>query len=124
MVSMQARKVLGAAGATLVVGAALVGAAGPAAADDLPAGCTTADMTGVMSGVSAGMAAYLFTHPDVNDFFTGLQGLPKTQVRDETEAYLVANPDVRAALESIRQPSRDFRDRCNLPQRAMVLADI
>ena len=53
MVSMQARKVLGAAGATLVVGAALVGAAGPAAADDLPAGCTTADMTGVMSGGSA-----------------------------------------------------------------------
>ena len=32
-------------------------------------------MTGVMSGVSASLAVYLLGHPDVNDFFTGLQGL-------------------------------------------------
>ena len=102
----------------------LVGGVGPASADELPPGCTTADMTSVMSGVSAAMAIYLFTHPDVNDFFTGLQGLPKTQVRDQTEAYLVANPDVRTELQNIRAPSRDFRDRCNLPQRALILADL
>lgn len=63
---------------------------------DPPAGCTTADMTGVMSGVSAALAGYLLTHPDVNDFFTGLQGLPKTVVRDRTEDYLNANPTVRS----------------------------
>lgn len=80
-------------------------------------------MTGVMSGVSAAMASYLFTHPDVNTFFTGLQGQPKQAVRDQTEAYLNANPDVRADLEAIRQPSRDFRTRCNLPQRGLILAD-
>lgn len=40
-----------------------------------------------------------------------------------TEAYLNANPNVRADLEAIRRPSRDFRDRCNLPQRALILAD-
>ncbi len=95
-----------------------------AQADDLPPNCTSADMTGVMSGISAAMSAYLFTHPDVNAFFSGLQGLPKTQVRDETEAYLNANPNVRAELDAIRQPSRDFRDRCNLPQRALILADV
>ena len=59
-------------------------------------------MTGVMSGASAAMAAYLFTHPDVNAFFSGLQGLPKAQVRDETESYLAANPAVHAELEAIR----------------------
>jgi hypothetical protein len=40
-----------------------------------------------------------------------------------TEAYLDANPGVRAELEAIRQPSQDFRTRGNLPQRALILAD-
>lgn len=113
-----------AAAVTLAAGVIVLGPAGPARADDLPPGCTSADMTGVMSGISAAMSAYLFTHPDVNAFFTGLQGLPKTQVRDQTEAYLNANPTVRADIEAIRAPSRDFRDRCNLPQRALILADL
>lgn len=108
---------------TLCAGAALLGSAGPAAADDLPPGCTTADMTAVMSGVSAALAGYLFSHPDVNDFFTGLQGLPKTQVRDQTAAYLAANPGIQADLDGLRAPARAFRDRCGLPQRALVLAD-
>ena len=117
-----------AAAAALGAGAILIAPGGfltpRAHADDLPPNCTSADMTGVMSGISAAMSAYLFTHPDVNSFFSGLQGLPKAQVRDETEAYLNANPDVRADLDAIRQPSRDFRDRCNLPQRGLILADV
>jgi len=80
-------------------------------------------MTAVMSGVAAATSIYLFGHPDVNAFFTGLQGLPKVEVRDRTEAYLAANPGVRADLDGIRAPSRDFRDRCQLPQRALILAD-
>ncbi|MGV1086381.1 MAG: heme-binding protein [Mycobacterium sp.] len=104
-------------------GAVLFGVPGTALADP-PAGCTTADMTGVMSGVSAALAGYLLTHPGVNDFFTGLQGLPKVEVKARTEEYLNANPDVRADLEGIRAPSVDFRTRCNLPQRALILADI
>ncbi len=119
---------LRAVAAALGAGVILVAPAGlptpRAQADELPPNCTSADMTGVMSGISAAMSAYLFTHPDVNAFFSGLQGLPKTQVRDETETYLNANPNVRADLEAIRQPSRDFRDRCNLPQRALILADV
>lgn len=102
--------------------AALLAAPGVAAADP-PPGCTTADMTGVMSAASAALADYLFTHPEVNAFFTGLQGLPKTAVRDQTESYLDANPSVRAELENIRSASREFRARCNLPQRALILAD-
>ena len=108
---------------TLLIGTVLIGTAGPAAADEPPPGCTTADMTGVMSGVAAATAVYLFSHPEVNAFFTGLQGLPKAEVRDRTEVYLTANPGVRADLEGIRAPSRDFRDRCGLPQRALILAD-
>lgn len=110
--------------AALSTAAAMVlGIPGSAQADPQP-GCTTADMTGVMSGVSAALAAYLVTHPDVNDFFTGLQGLPKNEVAARTEVYLNANPNVRADLENIRQPSRDFRSRCNLPQRALILSDL
>lgn len=116
------------AAAALGAGAILLAPGGfptpQAHADDLPPNCTSADMTGVMSGISAAMSAYLFTHPDVNAFFSGLQGQPKTEVREQTEAYLNANPNVRADLEAIRQPSRDFRDRCNLPQRALILADV
>lgn len=111
------------AATVLSAAALLLSSASPAHADDLPPGCTTADMTGVMSGISAAMSAYLFSHPDVNAFFSGLQGQPKTAVRDQTEDYLNANPDVRADLEAIRAPSREFRDRCNLPQRALILAD-
>jgi hemophore-related protein len=113
------RPVRRAVAAVLGAGAALLGAAGPAAADP-PPNCTTADLTGVMSGVSAGMAAYLFTHPDVNAFFTGVQGLPKEQVRTQVQSYLDANPQIRADLDGIRQPSTDFRARCNIPQRPLA----
>lgn len=109
--------------AILGAGVLLCATTALAAADEPTPGCTAADMTGVMSGISAAMSAYLFTHPDVNTFFTGLQGLPKTAVREQTETYLAANPTVRADIEAIRAPSRDFRDRCNLPQRALILAD-
>jgi len=119
------KSVLRAAALTLgAAGAVLIASPTPAVADPLPPGCTTADMTAVMSGISAAMSAYLMSHPDVNNFFTGLQGQPKTAVRDQTEAYLNANPNVRADLDAIRQPSRDFRTRCNLPQRALILADL
>lgn len=108
------------------VGAAsvLLTVAAPATADDPPPNCTTVDMTGVMAGVSAAMSAYLFTHPDVNAFFTGLQGQPREQIRVATQSYLDANPQVRAEIDGIRQPSTDFRTRCNIPQRAVALGVI
>ncbi|WP_319436545.1 heme-binding protein [Mycobacterium sp. RTGN5] len=107
------RSVRHAAAITLAGGALLVGLAGPAAADPAP-NCTKADMAGVMSGVGFSMSGYLFTHPDVNNFFTSLQGLPKAQIRAKVQDYLSANPQVRDDINAIRQPTTDFRSRCDV----------
>ena len=100
-------------GAGLIAGAMLVGTAATAAAD--PPNCTAADLAGVMSGVNAGTSAYLFTHPDVNAFFTSLKGKSRDEMRTDVQAYLEANQQVRDELTAVRQPAADFRDRCNAP---------
>jgi hemophore-related protein len=105
--------------AGVVAGAVLVGTAAPAVAD--PPNCTAADLAGVMSGVSAGTSAYLFTHPDVNAFFTGLKGKPRDQMRTEIEAYFQANPRVSDELREVRRAAADFRDRCNAPMPDMPM---
>ena len=92
------RAVAGAVGTGAIAGAMLFGALPSAMADDPalnPPNCTAADLAGVASGVSASTSAYLFTHPDVNWFFTSLEGLPRDQVRTEVQDYLnsKSNPD-------------------------------
>lgn len=82
----------------------------PASAD--PPNCTSADLAGIMSGVTAATSVYLFTHPEVNNFFTGLKGLPMEDKRQAAQDYLASNPQVKADLQGIRQPSVDFRNRC------------
>ena len=77
-----------------------------------PPNCSAADLAGVMSGVSAATSAYLFTHPDVNDFFTSLKGQPRKEIRGKIKGYMQANPDVRDELVGIRQPMIDFKDHC------------
>ncbi len=103
--------------AGVAVGAMLLAGVATASADDtppppLPPNCTAADLTGVMTGVAAATTTYLFTHPDVNAFFTSLKGRPKDEIRTELQAYMDANPQVGAELRAIRQPSVDFRTRC------------
>jgi hemophore-related protein len=100
-------------GAGVIAGATLIGTAATAAAD--PPNCTAADLAGVMSGVNAGMSSYLFTHPDVNAFFTGLKGKSREEMRTELTSYMDANPQVRDEITAVRQPASDFRDRCNAP---------
>ena len=100
-------------GAGMIAGATLVGTAATAAAD--PPNCTAADLAGVMSGVNAGTSSYLFTHPDVNAFFTSLKGKPRDEMQTDVQAYMDANPQVRDELTAVRQPAADFRDRCNAP---------
>ncbi|MCX2710449.1 heme-binding protein [Mycolicibacterium sp. J2] len=100
-------------GATLMTVPMVIGSSAVAAAD--PPNCTAADLAGVMSGVSAGTSAYLFTHPDVNAFFTGLKGKNRDDMRTAIMAYFDANPQVSNELRAIRQPAADFRDRCNAP---------
>lgn len=109
------RVVAGVAGAGAVAGAMLFGAIPSALADDPannPPNCTAADLAGVASGVSASTSAYLFTHPDVNNFFTSLEGLPREEVKTKVHDYLEANPQTKAELTGIRQPLVDLKNRC------------
>jgi len=103
-------------GAGVIAGATLIGTAATAAAD--PPNCTAGDLAGVMSGVNAGMSTYLFTHPDVNAFFTSLKGKSREEMRTEITNYMDANPQVRDEIQGVRQPASDFRDRCNAPMPA------
>lgn len=103
------------AAGTVAGGGALAAAAlflAAPAAVGAPPNCTAADLAGVSAGVSAATSAYLFTHPDVNNFFTGLEGTDRDTMRSEIQQYLDANPQVRNELTGIRQPLVDFRARC------------
>jgi hemophore-related protein len=104
------RVVGGVLGAGAVVGAALMGPAPSAFA--APPNCTAADLAGVSAGVSAATSAYLFTHPEVNAFFTGLEGSPRDTLAEQIRQYLDANPQVKAELGGIRQPLVDLKARC------------
>jgi hemophore-related protein len=104
------RAVAGAVGSGAIAGAMFFGATPLAAAE--PPNCTAADLAGVASGVSAATSAYLFTHPDVNWFFTSLEGLPRDEVRGKVQDYLNSNPQVKAELTAIRQPLVDIKNRC------------
>jgi heme-binding protein len=105
------RAVAGAIGACATAGAMLFGAV-PSAFADPPPNCTAADLADVSSGVSAATSAYLFSHPDVNAFFTSLKGRPKTQIRGDIQTYFAQNPQTQADLLSIRQPLIDLKNRC------------
>lgn len=104
------RAVAGAVGTGAIAGAMFFGAMPLAGAE--PPNCTAADLAGVASGVSASTSAYLFTHPDVNWFFTSLEGLPRDEVRGKVQEYLNNNPQVKAELTGIRQPLVDIKNRC------------
>ena len=111
------RAAAGVLGAGALAGAALfsVLASSPMASAQpaqLPPNCTAADFSGVASGVSASSSAYLFSHPDVNAFFTSLEGLPREQLRPKVIDYMNANPQVKGELGAIRQPLVDIKLRC------------
>jgi len=103
------RALTGVAAAGAVTGALL--ATAPLAPAD-PPNCTAADRAGVAAGVSAATSAYLFTHPDVNQFVTGLTGQPRDQVATMMQDYLDARPQIRDEIRAIRQPLHAIRERC------------
>ncbi len=114
------RAVAGAVGTGAIAGAMFIGAmpsamAQPAPPPPPPPNCTAADLAGVASGVSAATSAYLFAHPDVNWFFTNLEGVPRDQVQADVEAFLNQHPQTKADLHGIRQPLVDIRNRCGDP---------
>lgn len=98
-------------GVTALLGGA-VAAADPAPDPPRPPNCTAADLAGIASGVAAATSAYLFTHPELNGFFTDLHGHPHDEVPESTKAYFDAHPQEHAELRGIRQPLVDFRNRC------------
>ncbi len=97
-----------------ITGAMLFGAgpAGADPADPLPPNCTAADLAQVSAGVAAATSVYLFTHPDVNAYFTSLKGQPRSDIGEQLQQYMDANPQAHADLEGIRQPLVDFRNQC------------
>jgi hemophore-related protein len=101
---------------TALIGVALFAAAPLAHANEdpnaNPPNCSAADLEGVKAGVQAATSAYLFTHPDVNDFFDTLEGLNVSQRHSKIQAYMAANPQTAADLTGIRQPLVDVKNRC------------
>jgi hemophore-related protein len=120
------RAVAGLIGSGAMAGAMLFGGASVAFAEPTPAppppapavpppGCTAADLAQASGTVGTAMAAYLFGHPDVNNFFTSLRGLPNEELRGRIQTYMDANPQVETEINGIRQPVTDLRNRCDAP---------
>ena len=109
------RAVVAGIAAGTISGAMLFAAVGSATADPEPApNCTAADLAQVSAGVAAATSEYLFGHPDVNAYFTGLKGQPRSDQANQVKQYMDANPQTHTDLEGIRQPLTDFRNRCNM----------
>jgi len=104
------RAVAGAVGIGALAGAMLFGALPSAMAE--PPNCTAADLAFTAAGVSKATSDYLFSHPDVNYFFTSLEGKNRDQVRTEVDTYMNANPITKGELTGIRQPLVDIKNRC------------
>jgi heme-binding protein len=106
-------------GAGSVAGAILVGGIPKAIAEPPPSPaappgdpCTAANLARVSSTVASGIADYLDSHPDVNDFFTGLHGQPTSDIQNDVRNYMDAHPQVQTDITSIRQPLTDLRNNC------------
>lgn len=107
-------------GGGAVGSAMLFGGASPALAQPAPPPphCTAGDLAQVSGSVGTAMGIYLFTHPDVNNFFTSLRGRPDDEIRGAVQDYMNANPMVEAEINAIRQPLKDLRDRCDVGEPA------
>lgn len=105
------RAVAGAVGSGALAGAMLFGAL-PSAMAEEPPNCTAADLAFTAAGVSKATSDYLFSHPDVNFFFTSLEGKNRDEIRGEVDKYMNANPITKAELTGIRQPLVDIKNRC------------
>jgi hemophore-related protein len=115
---------VGAFGTSAMAGAMLFGSAAlafaeptsapPPAAPVAPApGCTAGDLAQASGTVGTAMSDYLFSHPDVNNFFTSLRGHPNEEIRGDVQNYMNANPQVESEINGIRQPLTDLKNRCD-----------
>ena len=99
-------------------GSMLFGGASIASAEPVPGvpppNCTAGDLAVASGTVGTAMGDYLFSHPDVNDFFTSLRGQPSEEIHDRVQTYMDAHPQVESEINGIRQPLTDLRSRCDL----------
>jgi hemophore-related protein len=117
------RAIAGVISTVATTGAMLFGSTSSAFAEPMPApppappppGCTAADLALVSGGVATATSDYLFSHPDVNNFFTSLRGLPNEEIPTNIRNYMDTNHQVRSDLTAIRQPLTDLRTRCEQP---------
>ena len=102
----------------VMVGAMLFGGTAFAFAEPAPSvpppNCTAGDLAVASGTVGTAMGDYLFSHPDVNDFFTSLRGQPNEQIHDRVQTYMDAHPQTESEINGIRQPLTDLRSRCDL----------
>lgn len=110
--SLSPRRVVAAVAGACAIALGTAGAVHAQPPPPAPPNCSSADLSGVMTGVMAATTTYLYTHPPVNDFFTTLKGKTPEDRRAALEEYMAANPQVAAELQGIRQPMKDFRARC------------
>lgn len=94
----------------------------PTVADPQP-GCSAADMANVAAGVAASTSGYLYAHPDVNEFYTGLRDRPDADVPEAIRSYFADNPQAHDDLLGLRRPLADFRSRCGLSEPDHSLLD-
>ena len=109
------RAAAAAAGAAAIAGVALFSGVPAALADPPPPpppGCSAADFEQVKGEVSTATSAYMFSHPDVNAFFSTLKGQPRDSINKQVKDYYAANPQVQSELAGVRQPMHDFKARC------------
>jgi heme-binding protein len=100
------------AGAMLFAGASIATAEPEPAVP--PPNCTAGDLAVASGTVGTAMGDYLFSHPDVNDFFTSLRGKPSAEIHDRVQTYMDAHPQVESEINGIRQPLTDLRSRCDM----------
>ncbi len=79
------------------------------------ADCTAGNLSRIQADVSNATADYLLANESVNQFFTDLKGMDQEMITEKTNGYLDANPKVKDELSGIRQPLRDFKERCDVP---------
>ncbi len=85
--------------ATAASGAVSLGTGAPVNAQPPPPNCTAADLAVTMSGITAATGTYLFTHRQVNEFFTSLGDVPAEEKQGALKAYMDANPQVTAGTQ-------------------------
>jgi hemophore-related protein len=114
-ISVARRAAAAAIGAGAIAGVTFLGGVPSALADPPPPpppGCSAADFEQAKGEVATATSGYMFTHPDVNAFFSTLKGQPRDQIRQQVKEYFAANPQAKSDLEGIRQPMRDMKNRC------------